>query len=335
MSTTKNQRVIIHACGGCGLTITKKEIEKLVNDPLLNVIVKYIDTSIADAVPLGIADEDFFLIKNDKVNQKTDGSGGLRATLDAIITPGVKEYLNQLEYAKTDIHVVISSASGGSGSLIAPRLIHSLKEVGAAAIYLTVTDTSSVQYCETTIETLTHIDQMGRIYGYSVPTIPVDNKDAINIVNKAVGTIMDLLAILFSAEHKSLDTTDMLYFGNNAYDKAATGMVSLAIYDENNIVKLKDDFISSLRILTTDQFFKVDTEVLTKIRQYKIGFISEEVKARLEQCAYTTPVFYAITQNSLVEKVSKIKSDLEIKLGIKEAKVEMFGKVDSIGGVKI
>ena len=335
MNTKKNQRVIIHACGGCGVTITKKEIEELREDGLLNVEIKYIDTSTADIAELNIDNKDVYLIKNAKLNKNVDGSGGKRAALDSHITEGMKDYIEKLDTVKEDIHIVVSSASGGSGSLIGPRLIHNLKSSGAAAIYITITDTSSVEYCINTIDTLKHIDIMGRKYGYTIPTLPIDNADSIAIVNKRVGVTVDLLSILFSAKHKSLDTADMLLFANNGYDTDAAGLVSLSIYDDANINKLKDSFISTLRILTTDEYFKVDTEVLSKIRQYKIGHITPDLLERLDNSKYSHPIYFAITRNNVVDKIMAIKYELEEKLKINEDKREVFDMSDDVNGISI
>ena len=117
---------------------------------------------------------------------------------------------------------------------------------------------------------------MGHKYKYSIPTLILDNKEAIKVVNARIGVRTELLAILLSAKHKALDTADIRLFASNGYDKEVTGLVSIGIYKDNNISNLKDSLISTLRVLTNDEDFKIDTDVLSKVRQYKIGYLTEE-----------------------------------------------------------
>jgi hypothetical protein len=328
-------KIFLHACGGAGVTIASKEINRLVDDPNLDIEVRYIDTTRADIDNLpNIKEDKVFLVTNSKVNKRIDGSGGVREALDPYITESMEKYVDKLEYEKDDIHIVLSSASGGSGSLIAPRLIHNLKNMGVPAIYITLVDTSSIEYCNTSIKTLTHIDLMGRKYNYSIPTLIINNKEAIKIVNSRIGIRSELLAILLSASHKALDTADTVLFASNGYDKEVTGLVSIGIYKDNTIVNLKDNFISTLRVLTNDEYFKVDTDLLTKIKQYKIGYLSEELVLRLEELKYPIPLYFAITRNNAIASIQEAKAELEEKLKINEDKIQVFD-IDTDLGIKI
>lgn len=329
-------KVFIHGCGGAGVTILSKEIARLVDDSSLHVDIRYIDTSRADIDLLPINDPSkIFLVTNNKVKKAIDGSGGVRGALDTYITESMQEYVDKLEYDKDDIHIVLSSASGGSGSLIAPRLIHNLKSIGVSAIYITLIDTSSIEYCNTSIKTLAHIDLMGHKYKYSIPTLILDNKEAIKVVNARIGVRAELLAILLSAKHKALDTADIRLFASNGYDKEVTGLVSIGIYKDNNISNLKDSLISTLRVLTNDEDFKIDTDVLSKVRQYKIGYLTEELTLRLNDMGYPIPLYFAITPNKALKTIEDAKKDLEDKLTIKEDKKQMFDADTDIGGMTI
>ena len=325
-------KVIIHCCGGAGITIGSKEIVRLMNDPALNIEVRFVDTSLADINSLPNIDEKkVFLIGEGRL----DGSGGKRDALDQEITKAMPEYVKKLAMDKDDIHIVLSSASGGSGSLIGPRLIHNLKTLKAPTIYITLIDTSSIEYCNTSIKTLAHIDLMGAKYNYSIPTLIIDNKDAIKMVNARIGVRTELLSILLSATHKALDTADVKLFASNAYDAEVKGLVSIGVYKENTIVNLKDSLISSLRVLTNDEEFKIDTTVLSKVRQYKIGYLSEELSLRLSELSYPMPIYFAITPNNALNIINTAKKELEAKLSIKEDKVQMFDSSTDIGGVSI
>lgn len=324
-------KIYVYGCGGAGVTITSKEITKLVGDNMLNVHTKFIDTSRADIDSFDLNQEDVFVVTNTKVDRKIDGAGGVREALDKYITPAMQDYADKLAYDKSDIHIVVSSSSGGSGSLIAPRLIHNLKSAGCPVLYITLVDTSSVTYCETSIKTLSHIDLMGRKYKYSIPTMVVDNSDAIKVVDSKIGLNVELLSVLLSADHKALDSADNIMFVSNGYDKDTFGLVTLSLHTNDSLARLKGNFISTLRILSDDEYFKLDINTLDKVRQYKTGFISDAVAERLTTLNLNVPLYFAITPNSSVKKIEAIKVELEEKLTIREDKKEVFSSETDIG----
>lgn len=330
--------LVVHGCGGAGINITAQEIERLKKDNAVfgNVKTKYIDAATADISEYEfIPENDKFIISSNKLNQAVDGAGGVREALDKFITEDIKNYVDKLDKQPDDIHVVISSASGGSGSLIAPRLIHNLKMLKLPVIYIMVTDTSSVLYCDNSLKTAKHIELAGNKYNYSIPTIMIDNKDALDIVNARVGLQVEQLAILCNGNHKSLDTTDMIMFASNGYDKEATGLVTISIHTSDSIAKISDSFISTLRILTDDRLFKLDTTVLPKVRQYKQGYPNEAVVSRIKECKLTLPLYFAITTNNALSKLDAIKADLAKKFKIKEEKKSFFDDNDTDLGVNI
>lgn len=324
-------KVIVHGCGGAGVNITAQVVERLkeVVEVFGVVETRYIDTATADVGEYDfIPESDVFIISSNKLNKVIDGAGGVRESLDKFIVEDIKNYVDKLDKAIDDIHIIISSASGGSGSLIAPRLIHNLKMLKLPVIYIMVTDTSSVMYCDNSLKTAKHIELAGNKYGYSIPTIMIDNKEALDVVNARVGIQVEQLAILCNGNHKSLDTTDMIMFASNAYDKDTTGLVTIGIHTNDTISKLSDSFISTLRILTNDRLFKLDTNILPKVRQYKQGYPTEPVVERIKECKLTMPLYFAITPNNALAKLDAIKTDLAKKFKIKEEKKVFFDDDD-------
>lgn len=291
-------RVIIHGCGGAGISISAKKLKELKDVPYINVDVKYIDTSRADFDEYDLNKDDFFLIKNSKVNKDIDGSGGVRSTNDEHITAGVEEYLKQLKFDRDDIHIIVSSASGGSGSLIAPRLINLLKQMNSPVVYCTLTDYSSSMYTKSTVATLKHIDLMGSKFKYTIPTTIIDNSKSMEIVDSVVYARVKSICVLVSAEHKSLDSKDIMMFIQNSYvsNEDVNGLVYLSILVKDKFQSLKNSEITSLRVLTDDPNFKLDTTNFdNKPHQYKIGYISEEVKDSLSVVSLSCPIYFALT----------------------------------------
>ena len=320
---------IIHACGGCGINITATELDLLKHQPELygDVSVKYIDTARADVDEYEfIDDKDVYIITSQK-----EGAGGIREALDSYISEDIKTYVDTLKLKKDEIHIVISSASGGSGSSIGPRLIHALKSLGHPVIYVMVTDTSSMFYTNTSLKTAKHIEIAGNKYGYSVPTIIIDNKESLEVVNKKVALQVEMLTILFSGLHKSIDNTDSLLFAGNAYDKNVTGLVSVSIHTNDSISKLSDSLITTMRVLTDDRQFKVDVDILPKLNQYKIGYPNDKTIEAIKSNKLVLPLYYAITTNSSLAKLETLKNELDKKSKITEEKKSFVSDDDDIG----
>ncbi len=325
---------IIYGCGGCGVNIAAQELEVFKKQPEIygDVIIKYIDTTKADINEYDeIEDKDKYIISSGKLNKDIDGAGGVREALDVYVTEDIKNFVDKLKFNQGDIHIVISSASGGSGSLIAPRLIHNLKSMNLPVIYLMVTDTSSIFYCNNSLKTAKHIEAAGIKYQYSVPTIMIDNKDSLDVVNARAGLQIEMLCILFNGMHKSLDSTDITMFAGNAYDKSVHGLVSLSIHTNDTISKLSDSLITTMRILTSDRLFKIDNAVLPKVTQYKIGYPNETIDAVIKEVKLSTPLYYAITSNSALAKLDAIKADMTKKSKIKEEKKSFIEDDEDLG----
>lgn len=322
-------RTIIHACGGCGINITAQNIDLLRHQPEIygEVAIKYVDTARADVDEYKfIDDKDIFIITSNK-----EGAGGIREALDSYVSEDIKTYVDTLKLKKDEIHIVISSASGGSGSSIGPRLVHNLKMLGHPVIYVMVTDTSSILYTNTSLKTAKHIEIAGNKYKYSVPTIIIDNKDPIDVVNTRVSLQVEMLSILFNGLHKSIDSTDCLLFASNAYDKEVTGLVSLSIHTSDTISKLSDSVISTMRILTDNRQFKVDTDILPKLNQYKIGYPNETIQEIIKKVKLSLPIYYAISSNNALGKLNALKAELDKKATIKEEKKSFVDEDDDIG----
>ena len=168
-------RLIVYGLGGAGVSIVAKEIEKLTINEEINVETRYMDTSDADIKAYDLNPDNVHLVTTSKLNVSIDGSGGKRSELDEYISAFIPKHINESAYAEGDVYVVITSTSGGSGSLLAPRFISSIKALGRPIICIMLTDTTSVYYCDTTLKTLAHIEKLGRKLDCLIPTIQIDN----------------------------------------------------------------------------------------------------------------------------------------------------------------
>lgn len=110
--------LIVHACGGCGISISDKVFSKLeqLGDGFCKIKYHYIDSSRANIDKIQPKGE-FHQIKT-KANSidEISGSGAERKKFAIDIMANIKEYLDMNKYlslVRSEFHVVIASASGG------------------------------------------------------------------------------------------------------------------------------------------------------------------------------------------------------------------------------
>lgn len=199
-------KISIYACGGCGINIAKDLSMYNNQDGFAEQQIYLIDTSDSN-LPDGYDDKNTYLIDG------VDGSGYVRAENVDTIRRNIKPILQS--FPPTDISIVVSSASGGSGSVIAPLLTRELLSSGKKVIVFAVGDTSTSIELNNTIKTLATYEQNAKTLGKPIPVSFYHNglreERATMIVNnneKIIRNIMHL-AMLFSRQNRELDSADL------------------------------------------------------------------------------------------------------------------------------
>ena len=233
MSEIIRGTLIIHAAGGAGTNICHKDkknpngvtaLEELkkFDDTLCEHRFHYIDTT--DKTVKDFVNEiDFFRVTGDSHDGKViDGSGGERGTNMDAISKSVARYLDERGYKsqKTgEYHLVVFSASGGSGSITAAVIIRSLLARDIPVIAVVIGDNTTGLYSQNTINTLATLSNIAKNPKINKPlsVIYLNNKDfgkvafqAISNANKAIMDAVTMLSFFLSGRNSDLDHTDML-----------------------------------------------------------------------------------------------------------------------------
>jgi cell division GTPase FtsZ len=137
----------VYACGGAGINLGS-QLVKFNNrkDPgFAELKTFFIDTSKSN-IQSNIPEDNIYLVDG------LDGSGKKRDTNYVALAECSKEILHQFKPA--DINIVLHSASGGSGSVIAPILVSELLSRKSLTIVILIGSTSSRIEAENTSKTL-------------------------------------------------------------------------------------------------------------------------------------------------------------------------------------
>lgn len=210
MSRTTNNQVRIIACGGAAIASSSifelcRGIEEVGVAP---VDVVYVDTSHAsftDKIP----QEARFIVPGDK-----DGSGGDRKENAADIRQAVDSLLDR--FAPGYVTIVISSASGGSGSVIAPSVTAKLIDRDCLVIPVLIGDARQGHWITNTLNTLATYEKIAEIKNKALPVAYFENtaENPPSAVDQSIADMVAAITILFSRQNEGLDTRDLYNFLN-------------------------------------------------------------------------------------------------------------------------
>lgn len=202
-------QIRVYGCGGTGVKIASM-FEPMRNQPeagIANVQVTYVDTAFSD-LQKDVKAKDCYLLRD------TDGSGGLRRELSAAIIESVPELVQLHE--PEELNIVVSSGSGGSGSVIAPSVTSELIRQGKQVIAVVVGDAHTAQWMNNTMGTIRSYNGISQVRGRTVPLAYFENtsENTEASVNIQVAQLVTGLSALWSRQNQGLDSKDLEHFLN-------------------------------------------------------------------------------------------------------------------------
>lgn len=200
--------ITLYGCGGAGINITHLFDKFKLTDIVEGfAIIKpiYIDTSKANLNSL----EGGYVEENAYVFEKVDGSGKIRKENASQISKSVLDIL--MKHKPGDLNIVVSSASGGSGSVIAPTLASELLNQNQNVIVLCIGSNDSIIEIVNTVNTLKSYESVASLRSKPVAMIYEENKRGIKLdeINSKLYDKIVQLAALFSRQNAGLDSADL------------------------------------------------------------------------------------------------------------------------------
>jgi len=219
--------IILIGCGGAGTNIVGNlsgHLSKL-GDGFSDIRTEYIDTSDANAKLVGATEDNFFLVKSVNIGETISGSGSIRAENAPHIMAAADKFVNEKEFDKSDLakyYVLIASANGGSGSLIAPFVASNLIEKELNVLVIIVGESSNKKSIENTLNTIAslngialhHEKPLSVIYHDNVNDKGSNRTEKMESVDKAIFKELTILSAFLSGDASALDQKDMSVFFN-------------------------------------------------------------------------------------------------------------------------
>ena len=310
MSIEQNPRVKLYACGGAACNIGKltEGFRHSNVSGFSSLDIVYIDTSDSDFD--GLPEEHIYKIK------EKDGSGGLRKHNAQAIAKYVQEILQT--HKPLNLNIVLSSASGGSGSVTSPTITNELLKKGENVIVILVGAVDTRLYINNTLNTLKSYENISRTNQKSLVLKYLQNPSSSKHkeVDEEVKFTISALCMLFSGQNKSLDSQDLRHWIN--FDKVTTfdsQMVSLETVKSLDMLKAQGNIVSVASIAPKDG----NTDLEQKVEVQFIGYVPDEMP---EESKQSLPIHFVTTDGLIDELHSRLTEDLAELNNVSQARVK-------------
>jgi len=221
MSEIQKGKIKLYACGGGGINIGAMLQSHITKDAVgfgeLEVV--FIDTSRSN-LEQAIDQKARYLIEG------LDGSGKVRSENHQEISQHIRDILQT--HKPGEVNLVLSTAAGGSGSVIAPSLVSELLAREIPVIVLTIGNTDTRLETENTLKTLKSYEAIAKMRKAPVVMNYVQNDEhsTRQINDSRIMYVVVALCALFSRQNKELDSKDLFNFLR--FDRVTSFQPSLA-----------------------------------------------------------------------------------------------------------
>ena len=293
-------KVVLYACGGAGINIAQHFESfrgKAAEGGFAEVQTVYVDTSRSN-LPAKASPDAFYLVEN------LDGSGKIRAENHREIAESIHDIL--LNFKPGDLNIVMSSLSGGSGSVIAPSLVSELLQRDANVIVIGISSVDSRIEIENSIKTLKSYEAVSKMRDKPVVLVHYENSETepLSAVDTQAREAIVRLAALFSRQNRELDSADLRnLLQYNKVTDSKPKVVSM-VFQSGTVVRGKAHVIA-VATLTTDEF---SSSPGTPVGYRCTGYIRQDNASNIN---LTAPMHYGIFDGLVLEHYSRLSSCLE------------------------
>jgi hypothetical protein len=204
---------VIYACGGTGTNIARQ-----IND--LDVEINYIDTSKSNM--RNLKSDNVFVLEN------IDGAGKDRSKTFEHFKDIAEDVLIRFK-PSSSLNIVISSLSGGSGSVISPLITKELLSKGYNTVVIGINSKHSVKEMDNTIKTLKTFKSISNVTKKPVALYYIENDNREKADKEAIYFINTLLLLLDKQNTEELDISDVDHFLD--YTKVTSNSPSVGVIE--------------------------------------------------------------------------------------------------------
>ena len=284
----------VYGLGGGGTNIAYK-FERMRGGPdagFTELDVTYADTSRSN-MRSDIPAKSVYLVDG------VDGSGSVRSENHHEIHGRIKDILQQFKPA--DLNIVISTAAGGTGSVISPLLVKELIDRNAPTIVILVGDTSTRQNTSNTLKTIKSFEAIAQKTDVPVVMHYLQNSKMMTreLIDKQVVLLVTLLSALFSGQNRELDSRDLYNFlrFNNKVTTFGAQLVTLQLVSHTDPADDLGNVISVATLAADGQ----DTNFVVMPEYQCVGYLAPS----MDQAILKDTPSHFVTCDGLVPEIVK------------------------------
>lgn len=331
-------KINIISTGGCGanvaLTINNhlSKIEKGSNFPEISYL--HIDTSVANKDISSQYGASFHHIKSNKIGEEGElsGSGALRSSNVKSTIVAINEFLNENKsiMAPNTINIIVTSASGGSGSVISPLLSRVLLDKDVPFLVIVIGDDSNLTYATNTSDTLKTYHSIAKTSLKTIPMYYINNSEMDNdfkTINAYVAGVVITMSMFYVGTNVDIDFADMSTFLR--IDKMRpklsipSGIMSLEVVSGDDTKHIEDDSIMSARILNG----MFSTGALNE----KTGTITDTAIVEALESKNNTPIVIYSMSGKMTDRIDTLATRIsELDIAPEEDNIETDADDDGL-----
>lgn len=295
--------VRVIACGGIGTDNVLVFEEDRLKGPApgyARLEPCYVDTSDSD-LSADIPVKAIYRLEKKNDGTLVNGSGKLRMENGAEIMGVIKAIVEQ--FKPGDLTIIVSSTSGGTGSVFGPFLAKELLDRGLDVVAIGIGTTGDPIEINNNIKTVKSYDNMARMSGRNLPfyydQYGEHGRPAAE-VRESVAEVISGLTVLYSGLNKGIDGMDLHHWINptKVVDGLEPKLLSLHMIDS------PEQFEQVGQIISVASLGK-DSDALTlpSMPDYRIRGISD-VEATQK------PVHFIVSDGQLIDTLSEFETTL-------------------------
>ena len=274
MSNSKIGKISVYAAGGAGINVCQHFTPFIgkQEEGFASIDITYIDTSRSN-MNKNIGLENTYILEG------LDGSGKVRAENHKQIAECVLDILQT--HKPEDLSIVVSSTSGGSGSVIAPSLVSELLSRGKSVIVMMIGSNDSRIELENTIKTMKSYENISKMRKQPIAAMYFENSKSTPRaqVDKQIQVSIVMLSALFSRQNKELDSADLVNWLN--YTKVTSYQPHLVMLEFfSSVIEVqKPAVVISVATLSVDG---AETSPGSIVEYQCVGYMPEEAMKKID-----------------------------------------------------
>jgi len=322
---------------GANLLVGVKDMlsETMILDGHPDVNMFHVDTSAANKSVSAQVGASFYQVKSTTIgNKDLQGSGGVRSANVKETVISIREFVNDnMDVINEDsMNILISSASGGSGSILSPLLKKQLMELDIPAVVVLIGDSRSLSYAINTSDTLKTFHGIAKSKDAAISMVYLDNLDEPEEdVNMYVCEFCSILVLFYNSKNLDMDPADIASFMDPTKRRPKINIPS-GIYDiiidagtssvERMVKNSEVSPIISCRRLNADEVSE------TPALDDKRGSVYKELADEFKEGAF--PILMYSQTNLSMSKLDKLEATIN-RLNIEVEQTDVETDIDEFG----